>query len=80
VAPSVQRRKILSNNFILTWNHGLNEFGRKLVCDQLRTSFEPASVTEFGFNGPEMQGLNVLAKLVKLALHFSYDALEFVWL
>jgi len=56
------------------------EFGRKLVCDQLRTSFEPASVMEFGFNGPEMRGLNVLAKLVKLALHFSYDALEFVWL
>jgi len=23
---------------------------RKLVCDQLRTSFEPASVMEFGFN------------------------------
>ena len=25
------------------------EFGRKLVCDQLRTSFEPAGVMEFGF-------------------------------
>jgi len=26
------------------------EFGFEPVCDQLRTSFEPASVTEFGFN------------------------------
>jgi len=43
------KNKIRSNNFILTRNHGLVEFGRKLVCDQLRTSFEPASVMLFGF-------------------------------
>jgi len=27
------------------------EFGFEPVCDQLRTSFEPASVMEFGFYG-----------------------------
>jgi len=33
------------------------EFGFEPVCDQLRTSFEPASVMEFGF---QQQGFIIL--------------------
>ena len=35
VGNQVCDNKILPNNFILTWNHGLLEFGCKLVCDLL---------------------------------------------
>ena len=32
------------------------KFGRKLVCDQLRTSFEAVGVMEFGFYGAVYTG------------------------
>ena len=37
---------------VRSWFEPVTEFGFEPVCDQLRTSFEPASVMEFGFNTP----------------------------
>jgi len=46
------------------------EAGSKLVADQLRTSFEPASVMEFDFNG---------AVTLRLALKNVSEMTYFVW-
>ena len=39
------------------------EFGFEPVCDQLRTSFEPDSVMEFGFNEKELNSMELDRKL-----------------
>jgi len=67
-APGLRRRTVKAKFHYASWF----EAGLKLVadsfepvCDQLRTSFEPASVMEFGFNSmrgswSEVRYMNVI--------------------
>jgi len=44
------------------------EFGFEPVCDHLRTSFEPASVMEFGFNPHNENHRDLFMPLAKNAI------------